>query len=145
MRCDHGCHCYGSGCSCCGCCGVVAAVGAVAACMCQCLSVYVSLCTYLHKNACACVYLIICITAARSHMSNVFCLVSCFLCAYPLLYLFVHFAVELRKGISNNPLREMSLCASRGCLCIAEAPRMVAFRAVDWTKSRHAQRMAALQ
>ena len=108
---------------------------------------YTSLCVhiYIHKSACACVYSTIFITAARSHTSNVFCLASCCLCTYPLIYLFVYFVVELRQGISSTRLHEMSLCASRGCLCIAEASRMVACRVVDWTKGRHAQRMAALQ
>ena len=59
--------------------------------------------------------------------------------------LLVYFASELRKGISSNRLHEMSLCASRGRLCIAKTSRIVTFRAVDWTKCRHAQRMAALQ
>ena len=102
--CDHGCHGYGCGCGChgcCRCCGVVAAVGAAAACMYQCLSVYVPLCTYMRVNACACAHLTMFLIPARSHMPH--------------------------------------------CLCVAETSRMAAFRATDWTKCRHAQRMAALQ
>ena len=103
---------------CCGCCGSLH----VSILICICFSV----CIYTDERVCMSVFKDIYYACMLAH-------VLCCVCTYPLIFLFVYF-VELRRGISSNRLHEMSLCASRGCLCIAEASRMVAFRAADWTK-----------